>query len=114
MANKNDNLVYTLAVAAGIKRDGTVFESREFTDGLWTRFQRMVPRKMGGYRQMFRDPNGVPRGIIANAYNALNYIFVGNANTLDAFTTGTNFGVGSGPFPAKINIGYSEDRKSVV
>jgi hypothetical protein len=106
--DQNLGLVYTLGVAAGIKRDGTTFESREFTDGVWTRFQRKVPRKMGGYRQMFRDPNGIPRGIISNAYNALNYIFTGNATTLDAFTTGTNFGVGSGPFPAKIMIGYSE------
>lgn len=106
--DQNLGLVYTLGVEAGIKRDGTTFESREFTDGVWTRFQRKVPRKMGGYRQMFRDPNGIPRGIIANAYNALNYIFTGNANTLDAFTTGTNFGVGSGPFPAKMMVGYSE------
>lgn len=103
----NLSMVYTLGVEAGIKRDGTVFESREFTDGTWTRFQRKVPRKMGGYRQMFRDPNGIARGMISNAYNALNYIFAGNANTLDAFTTGTNFGVGSGPFPVKMNIGYA-------
>jgi len=106
--DQNLGLVYTLGVAPGIKRDGTTFESREFTDGTWTRFQRGVPRKMGGYRQMFRDPNGIPRGIISNSYNALNYIFTGNATTLDAFTTGTNLGVGSGPFPAKINVGYSE------
>jgi hypothetical protein len=107
--NQDPNLsrVYTLGVQAGIKRDGTTFESREFTDGLWTRFQRMVPRKMGGYRQMFRDPNGILRGMISNAYNALNYIFAGNATTLDAFTTSTNFGVGSGPFPVKMNIGYA-------
>lgn len=106
--DQNLGMVYTLGVAAGIKRDGTSFESREFTDGVWTRFQRNVPRKMGGYRQMFRDPNGIPRGIISNAYNALNYIFTGNDTTLDAFTTGTNFGVGSGPFPAKMMVGYSE------
>jgi hypothetical protein len=106
--DQNLGLVYTLGVAPGIKRDGTTFESREFTDGTWTRFQRGVPRKMGGYRQMFRDPNGIPRGIISNSYNALNYIFTGNATTLDAFTTGTNLGVGSGPFPAKIMVGYSE------
>lgn len=106
--DQNLGLVYTLGVAPGIKRDGTSFESREFTDGSWTRFQRKVPRKMGGYRQMFRDSNGIARGIISNAYNGLNYIFTGNDTTLDAFTTGTNFGVGSGPFPAKIMLGYSE------
>ena len=108
MPDSKDGLIYTLGVQAGIKRDGTQFESREFTEGVWSRFQRMVPRKMGGYRQMFRDSNGVPRGMISNAYNALNYMFVGNENTLDAFTTSTNFGVGSGPYPAKMLVGYSE------
>lgn len=106
--DQNLGAIYTLGVAAGIKRDGTSFESREFTDGVWTRFQRGVPRKMGGYRQMFRDSNGTPRGMISNAYNALNYMFIGNENTLDAFTTSTNFGVGSGPFKCDMMVGYSE------
>jgi hypothetical protein len=107
MPDSKDGLIYTLGVQAGIKRDGTQFESREFTEGVWSRFQRMVPRKMGGYRQMFRDSNGIPRGMVSNAYNALNYMFIGNANTLDAFTTSTNFGVGSGPYVANMLVGYS-------
>ena len=107
--DQNLSTVYTLGVQAGIKRDGTVFESREFTDGVWTRFQRGVPRKMGGYRQMFRDSNGVARGMIVNAYNGLNYIFAGNATTLDAFTTGTTLGAGNGPFSAIMNVGYAPD-----
>ena len=107
--DQNLGLVYTLGVMPGIKRDGTVFESREFTDGVWTRFQRGVPRKIGGYRQMFRDPNGIPRGMIVNAYNGLNYIFSGNATTLDAFTTGTTLGTGNGPFSAVMNIGYAPE-----
>jgi hypothetical protein len=106
--DQNQNLIYTLGVLPGIKRDGTVFESREFTDGVWTRFQRGVPKKMGGYRQMFRDSNGIGRGMISNSYNALNYMFIGNATTLDAFTTSTNFGIGNGPFPANMLVGYSK------
>ena len=108
MADQNQNLIYTLGVAAGIKRDGTHFEAREFNDGVWTRFQRMVPKKMGGYRQMFRDNNGIPRGLIANAYNGINYLFSGNRNTLDAFTAGTTLGIGTGPFAAVMLVGYSE------
>ena len=107
MADQNLALIYTLGVKPGIKRDGTIFESREFTDGVWTRFQRGVPKKMGGYRQMFRDPGGIPRGMIVNAYNSLNYMFVGNQNTVDAFVTGTTLGFGSGPYPAIMNVGYS-------
>lgn len=107
--DQNLGLIYTLGVQPGIKRDGTTFESREFTDGLWCRFQRGVPRKMGGYRQMFRDANGVARGIIINAYSGLNYIFAGNATTLDAFTTGTTLGAGNGPFSAIMNVGYAKE-----
>lgn len=34
----------------GIQRDGTPFDSQRYIDGLWTRFYRNKPRKMGGYR----------------------------------------------------------------
>ena len=40
------NEVYTLGVQPGIKRDGTTFESREYSDGVWCRFQRGVPKKL--------------------------------------------------------------------
>ena len=96
------NLVYTLSVQPGIKRDGTTFESREFSDGQWCRFQRGVPKKMGGYRQLFATFNGIPRGLIANSYNGVNYLFAGNRNGLEAFITGTTFGVGSGPLTVNI------------
>lgn len=112
MADQNPNLqqysqIYTLAVQPGIKRDGTTFESREFSDGVWCRFQRGVPKKMGGYRELFSTFNGIPRGMITNPYNGLNYIFAGNQNGIDVFTTGTTLGVGSGPFSANIENGYS-------
>ena len=101
------NLVYTLGVQPGIKRDGTVFESREFSDGEWCRFQRGTPRKMGGYRELFATFTGIPRGMISNSFNGVNYIFVGNQYGLEAFTTGTTFGVGSGPLTVNILPGYS-------
>lgn len=101
------SLVHSLAVQPGIKRDGTTFESREFSDGMWCRFQRGVPKKMGGYRELFATFNGIPRGMIANSFNGVNYIFVGNEFGLEVFTTGTTFGVGSGPYIANIQAGYS-------
>jgi hypothetical protein len=101
------NMVYTLGVQPGIKRDGTVFESREFSDGEWCRFQRGVPKKMGGYRELFATFTGIPRGMIANSFNGVNYVFVGNQFGLEVFTTGTTFGVGSGPLTVNILPGYS-------
>jgi hypothetical protein len=102
------NMVYTLGVQPGIKRDGTVFETREYSDGEWCRFQRGVPKKMGGYRELFSTFNGIARGMIANPYNGVNYIFTGNANGIDVFTTGITYGIGSGPFTAIIKPGYSQ------
>lgn len=100
------NQIYTLNVGAGIKRDGTVFESSECTDGVWCRFQRLRPKKIGGYREMFGTFSGIPRGLIMNAYGGVNYVFTGNENGIDAFTTGTSLGLGAGPFVANIQNGY--------
>ncbi len=100
--------IYTLGVEAGIKRDGTVFESREYSDGVWCRFQRGIPKKMGGYQQIFSTFSGIPRGMILNSYNGVNYVFSGNKNGLDVFVTGQTIGVGSGPYQALLEAGYSK------
>jgi hypothetical protein len=100
--------VYTLGVTQGIKRDGTVFEAREYSDGVWCRFQRGTPKKMGGYRQLFNSFSGIPRGFITNPYNGVNYSFAGTNVGLDVFTTGTTLGAGSGPFNAIFTPGYSK------
>lgn len=101
------NTVYTLSVQPGIKRDGTKFETREYSDGTWCRFQRGVPKKMGGYRTLFTSLNGIARGMIANATSGVNYIFSGTNSNLQVFTTGTTLGLGSGPFVVPLNIGYA-------
>ena len=100
--------VYTLVVDPGVKRDGTIFESKECTDGVWNRFQRGRPKKIGGYTQLFATFNGVPRGMVMNSYNGVNYVFAGNKNGLDVFATGQNFGSGAGPFSALLEAGYSQ------
>lgn len=103
-----NSLVYTLGTNPGIKRDGTTFESREYSDGLWCRFQRGIPKKMGGYHQMFRTNSGIPRGMIINPFDGVNYMFIGNQTTIDVFTSSTNLGIGSGPYTSTIYVGYSK------
>ena len=90
--------IYSLAIPPGIKRDGTIFQADQYTDGVWCRFQRGDPKKIGGYREIFTSTTGIYRGMISLPYNGVNYIFAGNAFELDAFTTGSTYGVGSGPF----------------
>lgn len=97
--------IYTLSIPAGIKRDGTIFETSEYNDGVWCRFQRGVPKKMGGYRQVFNTHVGIYRGLIAQPNNGVNYIFAGNYETLSVFNTNTSYALGSGPYQANILLG---------
>jgi hypothetical protein len=94
--------IYSLAIPAGIKRDGTQFQNDQYTDGVWCRFQRGDPKKIGGYRTLFTSNTGIYRGMISQPYNGVNYIFAGNYKELDVFNCGINYGVGSGPFAASI------------
>jgi hypothetical protein len=94
--------IYSLAIPAGIKRDGTQFQNEQYTEGVWCRFQRGDPKKMGGYRTLFTSNVGIYRGMVSQPYDGVNYIFAGNYKELDVFTCGINYGTGSGPF--KVNI----------
>jgi hypothetical protein len=94
--------IYSLAIPAGIRRDGTVFQNDQYTDGVWCRFQRGEPKKIGGFRTLFNGLVGIARGLISQPYNGVNYLFSGNYKELDVYTTSTNYGTGSGPFTAQI------------
>jgi hypothetical protein len=94
--------IYSLVVQPGIKRDGTVFQADQYTDGVWCRFQRGDPKKIGGFATLFTSFNGIYRGMINIPYNGVNYVFAGTANSLDVFTTGTTYGSGSGPYIANM------------
>ena len=100
--------VYTLNVPQGIKRDGTNFETGEFTDGKWSRFQRGKPRKVGGYRAMNADPNvgNIPRGMKAQSTNGINYTFVGHKAGINVHTNSNDNGIASLPYSATIGSEY--------
>ena len=90
--------IYSLAVPAGIKRDGTLFQNDQYTDGVWCRFQRGDPKKMGGYKSIFNSLVGIYRGLIAQPHNGVNYIFAGNYESLNVFITNDNYASGNGPY----------------
>lgn len=100
--------IYSLAIPPGIKRDGTVFQAEQYTDGVWCRFQRGDPKKMGGFATLFTSFNGIYRGMVNIPYNGVNYVFAGTADNLDVFTTGTTYGSGSGPYIANMLPGVIE------
>lgn len=77
--------LYSLAMNPGIQRDGTQFATRNFIDGVWCRFQRKLPKKIGGYQSLFFFNNtytNVPRGTITIPYNESFYIYFGTSSHL--------------------------------
>ena len=69
----------------GIKRDGTRFEGDQYVDGQWVRFQRGLPRKIGGYRSINKFLQGLPRTLLEYTQDQLTYIHAGSANKVERF-----------------------------
>jgi len=57
---------------AGVRRDGTTLDSSYYQDGVWVRWQRGKPRKMGGYRAMSQLANGPVRSLLVDSRNGIN------------------------------------------
>lgn len=69
----------------GIKRDGTRFEGDQYVDGQWVRFQRGLPRKIGGYRSINKYLQGLVRTLHEYTLDQLTYVHAGSANLLERF-----------------------------
>lgn len=74
----------------GVKRDGTKFDGDNYTSGQWVRFQRGLPRKIGGYRSIVKTLSEVSRGVTNFVQQALVYCHSGAASTLERFTLDVN------------------------
>ena len=75
----------------GIKRDGTRFEGDQYVDGQWVRFQRALPRKIGGYRSINKFLRGLVRTLHEYTQDSLTYIHGGSANLLERFYLDASF-----------------------
>ena len=67
----------------GIKRDGTRLEGDHYIDGQWCRFQRGLPRKMGGYLSISQNLPEKVYGIHSFSANARQYIHLGSESELN-------------------------------
>ena len=74
----------------GIKRDGTKFEGNFYVDGQWCRFQRGLPRKMGGYRALQDRLDGIARGMHIHNHNGFTYVHVGTSDGVFRFRLSQN------------------------
>jgi hypothetical protein len=88
--------IFPLRAQSGIKRDTTDTEGQYWSQGLWTRFYRGLPRSMLGYRSMSEELLGPSRGLFVNPTGSgyIN-IFNGTADNLQVAQF-TQAGVGSG------------------
>jgi len=75
---------------AGIKRDGTKFEGDYYVDGQWVRFQRGLPRKMGGYKQISNYSLGIIRQFHTQGLNNFAYTHIGHQYGVQRFTIDVN------------------------
>ena len=73
----------------GIKRDGTKFEGANYVDGQWVRFQRGLPRKIGGYRQISNFVSGIVRQFYTQALNNFVYMHMGYGAGIQSMTIDT-------------------------
>ena len=70
----------------GIKRDGTKFEGDFYVDGQWVRWQRGLPRKIGGYRSTQKYLQQISRGFTSFTQQNFVYCHSGGSSTLERFT----------------------------
>ena len=80
----------TVRSQPGIKRDGTRFDSTFYVDGQWVRFQRGLPRKIGGFITINRFGSDISRGMIAFAQDDRTYIYTAGASHLETLSMDLN------------------------
>jgi hypothetical protein len=90
----------------GIKRDGTRYEGDYYVDGQWVRWQRGLPRKVGGYTVVNRYLPEVSRGVKTFTQNGLTYFHSGSAGFIERFTLDAsgNSSLGSNRTPATLVV----------
>jgi len=69
----------------GIKRDGTRLEGDNYVDGEWVRWQRALPRKMGGYRSINKFLTEISNQLSEYTQDRLTYVHSGSPNILERF-----------------------------
>lgn len=107
---------FLLNFKPGISRDGTEFDSDQYTNGLWCRWRLARPRKMGGFRQITDELNGLPRRIHLFYLNGSIIAHVGTTNGIQqvifSASTGLVYSIVDrtpASFTAGANIGFTFD-----
>lgn len=104
--------LYPLNFLPGIKQDGTNFASRNWLDGQWMRFQRGLPRKIGGYKNIdiFANPLNEPdfRGLFMVNDSPNFNLYFGTQSNVKYFPIDIN-GNSIGPLVDRTPNGFEVD-----
>ena len=76
---------------AGIKRDGTKYEGNAYVDGKWVRWQRGLPRKIGGFRSITKYLPNISYGLTNINQGGYVYVHSGATDSLSRFTIDINY-----------------------
>lgn len=83
--------IYPICTQAGVKRDGTEYNGNYYIDAQWCRFQRGIPKKIGGYQQIIGGLPNIPTGIFVDPVNQNFNLYVGDQSSVK-FLTMDQFG----------------------
>lgn len=88
--------LYPILSQPGIKRDGTKVAGNYYTDGQWCRFQRGLPRKIGGYKQIISGLPNIVRDTFVVPISPNFNVYVADFESLKYFPI-DQFGNNLGP-----------------
>ena len=91
---------------AGVQRDGTRLAARAYVDALWCRFQRGLPKKIGGYQQVTDTVPEITRGMHQFSEDNTQYLHLGHPNTLGQYRVSNGT---SGAFFDRTPAGFVTD-----
>ena len=104
MADQN---VISLLPIPGVQRDGTILDSVAYTDGQWVRFQRKMPKKMGGYFQITDRLRGPINSTYVFSEEGIHYVTLFGPKGIEGVAIDDN-GLG-GAIVSRSPAGYTED-----
>lgn len=77
-----DGRIIKVRSVAGIKRDGTRLDGDNYVDGQWCRFQRGLPRKIGGYQSVVQDLPELVYGLSSFNSDGSAYVHLGSESQM--------------------------------
>lgn len=97
MLNRPPRPLFQIISEPGISRDGTILDRPTYVDGQWTRFQYGRPEKIGGYKEISKNIEGIVRGSYVFFRDGLVYLygFAGEKCFLTITTQDASTGVAS-------------------